>query len=252
MGSLHGDIMDRFEFFKDMPKTEAGAATFTSAYLTPVPIKKTDKLLDLACSSGDRAVWIARSRGSHVIACDKDERYLPIVMKRAEAGGSKELVETVCAEYLNLPFEEGSFKVVIAENVAMETGLARGLEAWRRFPRADGYLAVTYPGIINKNAPVEIREPLERRMVESMGTMADYQNLIRSSGFEIVHQYPLATNIWDRFYLDNMRHAWALVNKGVVPESDPVVKDILAEARWYHNTARGRLFYHAFLLKRCD
>ncbi len=244
--------MDRFEFFSEMPKSEAGAATFTSAYLTPVPIKKADKILDLACGPGDRAVWIARSRGCPVFACDKDERYLPIVKKRAEAGGSAQWITTVCSDYLSLPFDDKSFKVVMAENVAMETGLLRGLEAWRRLPRDDGYLSISYPGLVNKAAPAEVREPLEKRMAEPMGTMGDYQNTIRAAKFEIVHQYPLATNIWDRFYLDNMRHAWALVKNGRVEENDTVLNDILSEAKWFHNVARGRLFYHAFLLKRVD
>ena len=58
--------MDRFDFYSKLPRPEPGGVAFTNAYLTAVAVKATDRLCDIGCGAGDRASWIARSRGSRI------------------------------------------------------------------------------------------------------------------------------------------------------------------------------------------
>lgn len=242
--------MDRFEFFSKLPRTEPGCTTFTSSYLNQMPIRATDRILDLGCASGDRAVWVARSRGCRIVAVDRDARYLKVVRQRAEEGGSAGNVFPVAADYAALPFADRAFRVMLAEGPARALGLKQALTEWRRLLVPQGLLALTYPGVVNKSAPTEVRAPLEKRMVEPLGTLKDYHATVRAAGFEIVHQVPLAAELWDAYYIDVERHAWALVSTGQVMENDPVVREILDEARWFRDVGRGRVFLQALVLRR--
>ncbi len=242
--------MDRFEFFSKLPRTEPGCTTFTSSYLNQMPIRATDRILDIGCGGGGRAVWVARSRGCHIVAVDRDPRYLNVVRQRAEEGGSAHHVHPVAADYAALPFPDKAFRVMLAEGPARLLGLKRALDEWRRLLVPQGLLSVTYPGVVNKSAPPEVRGPLERGMVEPLGTLKDYHATVRAAGFEIVHQVPLAAELWDVFYIDVERHAWALVSTQQARDDDPTLREVLDEARWFRDVGRGRVFLQAMVLRR--
>ncbi len=242
--------MDRFEFFSRLPRGEPGGATFTSAYLTQVQIKATDIVCELGCEAGDRATWVARSRGCRIVAVDQDRRYLPVLRSRAEQGGADKLIQPLHARYNALPFGDNAFRLVVAEGAALPLGLKQALTLWRRLIAPQGHLAITYPGVVKKDAPAEVRAPLEKRMVEPLGTLADYHATVRAAGYEVVHQVPLQPELWDAYYTDNVRHAWALQSGKTVPEDDPTVADVLAEAKWFKQAGRGRVFLQALVLRR--
>ncbi|MEZ4473762.1 MAG: class I SAM-dependent methyltransferase [bacterium] len=242
--------MDRFTFFAELPRVEPGSAVFTSAYLTQVPVKATDVLLEIGAASGDRATWIARSRGCRVVAVDSDPRFLPWARRRAEEGGASRLVLPVAADHGRLPFPDQTFRAVFAEGAALGLGLKQALAAWRRVVIPDGHLCLTYPGVVNKDAPAEVRGPLERRMAEPLGMLPDYHKIIRASGFELQHQVPLPVELWEAYYTDVVRHAWALMASGRANEQTRIVRDLLAEARWFRQIGRGRIFLQAMVLRR--
>ena len=242
--------MDRFEFFSRLPRGEPGGATFTSAYLTQVQLKATDILLELGCEAGDRATWVARSRGCRIIAVDQEPRYLPLVQDRAEEGGAADLIIPVSARYNALPFADNAFRLVIAEGAALPLGLKQALTLWRRLVTPQGHLAITYPGVVKKDAPAEVRAPLEKRMVEPLGTLADYHATVRAAGYEVVHQVPLQPEMWDAYYTDNVRRVWALQAGGEIAEDDPTLQEVCDEAEWFKQAGRGRVFLQALVLRR--
>jgi ubiquinone/menaquinone biosynthesis C-methylase UbiE len=242
--------VDRFDFFAHLPRNEPGGTSFTSAYLSSVKIHPTDRVLDLRSAGGDRTVWIARSRLCKVIAVDEEPRYAALATKAAEEGGAGHLVSTVTAKYDDLPFDDESFDLILAESSANGLGLAQALSVWRRLVPKDGFIAVTYPGVVNKESPPEVRQPIEARMVEPMKTLKEYHEIIKEAGFELVHQTPLPNILWETFYTDAVRRAWALIDAKEATKETPVVRDVLAEARWYRRIGRGRVFIQAFMLRR--
>ena len=124
--------MDTFEFYSKLPRAAPGATSFTSAYLSTIKLRAKDKLADLHSRTGERAVWVARSRGCSVVAVDEDPRFCQVIDERALDGGAANQVQAVSSGYLELPFEDESFSLVMAEWAAAHTGLTAGLKAWRR------------------------------------------------------------------------------------------------------------------------
>ncbi len=242
--------MDRFQFFSQLPRNEPGGVSFTSAYLGAVQIRSTDRILDLRCGSGDRSVWVARSRGCEVVCVDDDPRYLSVLSKHAYESGAGDKIFGVASQYDALPFQPDSFPLVLAEWAAVTLGLEKSIKAWRTLVPVGGHVAISYPGVVNRDAPEEVRAALESRMVEPLSTLSDYQETIRTCGYEIVHQTPLLNALWERFYADSLRHAWAALASGEASREDDVIQSITKEAEWFHTVGRGRVFLQAMLLRR--
>ena len=242
--------MDRFEFFSELPRLNPGSVAFTSLLLNSIDFEDDDLVVDLEAGAGDRSVWLARSRVHPITAVNQDERFNKILETRSNDGGTPTFVDTVVADTLSLPFEPGSCKLILAEWAAVEHGFETSLKTWGPLLAADGYLALSYPGVKNKDAPVEARGPLELRMAEPMDTLQNYLKLIGELGFELVFQLPLSEASWSDFYADTLRRCWALVKADPTMKDDPIVKTALAEAKWYRRVGRGRVFLQGLLLKK--
>ena len=69
------------------------------------------RILDVACGTGDSTVAIARAagEGSHVIGADISEGMMARVREKAEKAGVDGRISLVVADGENLPWEEGSF-----------------------------------------------------------------------------------------------------------------------------------------------
>lgn len=250
MTSEAGALVNRFDFFVDLPRRYPGGVVFTSAYLTAISIRGGDTVLELGCGVGERAVWISRSRGARVIAVDAEPRHLARARRLAHEGGSGSLIRPVCASYKDLPFADETFKVVLAETAAVSLGLKQALTLWRRVVTKDGHLAIAYPGVVDKDAPQEVRAPLEKYTAEPLGTLEEYHATVRAAGFELIHQAALHPDLWEAYYGDNVRHAWALVASRQASDDDPIVQEVLGEAEWYRRVGRGQVFYQAMVLRR--
>ena len=89
-----------------------------------------------------------------------------------------------------------------------------------------------------------------------MQTLADYQAIVRDSGYELVYQAPLEHALWDNFYTEVTRRAWSVQGRRKTGNSadtkvvNPVAESVLKEARWYRQIGRGRVFLQSMLLRR--
>lgn len=242
--------MDRFDFFAQLPRTQPGAVSFTSLLLTNVEVTPDQKILDLEAGAGDRSVWLARSRCRNVVSHNQDERYTKALEERAQTGGASPYIETITCDVLDLPFEDTQFNLILAEWAATANGLRASLNHWAQFLAPGGFIALSYPGVRNKDAPVEARGPLELRMAEPMDTIEAYHRIIADAGFELQFQLPLPEEAWDNFYADTLRRVWSLAESNSDIMSNPVIKSIHAEAKWYRRVGRGRVFLQGLLLKK--
>ena len=74
----------------------------------------SDAVLEIGCGAGEFLI-AAKDKFKHVIGIDITLRWLVVARKRLDELGLKALLICACAEYL--PFEDGSFDLVIAEDV---------------------------------------------------------------------------------------------------------------------------------------
>jgi SAM-dependent methyltransferase len=105
-------------------------------------LSRSDTLLDLGCGAGGLVVAAAGEAGL-VVGVDIAARWLAVARRRLEEANVRNAI-LVCACAEHLPFDDGLFSVVVANDV-LEHGLAQGqlLQEARRALRPDGLLLLT-------------------------------------------------------------------------------------------------------------
>ncbi len=107
-----------------------------------VPLGPADRLLDLGCGTGGVLVAAGRQAGV-VVGVDIAARWLVVAQQQAaEVGLENASLVCACAEHL--PFRDGSFDVVVANDVLEHSQSQRQLlQEARRVLRADGLLLLS-------------------------------------------------------------------------------------------------------------
>ena len=117
----------------------------TVALIDLAQISASDRVLDAGTGIGGTARLIAADRGAHVTAVDLTPEYCEVATWLNDEVGLGDMIEVRTADVTELPFEAGSFDVVISQHVQMNiadkrTALRRGASRprARRSPRAVG------------------------------------------------------------------------------------------------------------------
>ena len=110
------------------------------------------RILDVACGTGDSTISIARAaaEGSEVIGADISEGMMALVKGKAEKAGVGERITLQVADGEALPYGEGAFdRVTCAFGIRNFEHKERGLAEFRRVlkPGYDLYFLHVLPGI---------------------------------------------------------------------------------------------------------
>ena len=110
------------------------------------------RILDVACGTGDSTIAVARAagEGSEVIGVDISEGMMSLVQGKAEKAGVADRIQLQVADGEDLPFEEGSFdRVTCAFGIRNFEHKEKGLEEFRRVLKPGGkavILELSVPG----------------------------------------------------------------------------------------------------------
>jgi SAM-dependent methyltransferase len=120
-----------------------GGRASTEAVLRRAQITESARVLDVGCGVATTAIEIARRYGARVTAADIS----PLMLERAEANVRAAdlagLVTVTSGDILNLPFDDASFDVVIAEAVTMFADRPRAAAELARATRPGGRVLAT-------------------------------------------------------------------------------------------------------------
>ena len=242
--------MDRFDFFQQLSRRYPGSITFTSAYLTPLPLDRYSRVAEVGCGNGHRVSWVSRSRCCELIAIDKESRHLERTYQRAEEGGSSGLVQLRQVEnYSSLPLEEQSVDLIIAEEASFEIDFIEALKRWRKYVRPGGHITVTPMGVVNRHPPNEVTDRWQKLRGSALESLEDYHQQLSGLGLKLVHQVQLPAHEWEEHYMELDRYAKGLVTSGKAEDTDSTILEVYDEVAWFRRFGRGRVFLQAFVLE---
>jgi ubiquinone/menaquinone biosynthesis C-methylase UbiE len=105
-------------------------------------IEKNSEVLEVGCGTGYNAVLIAKRFGCTIIGVDIAEVSVQKALERAEKEGITDKVTFRMGDAYELPFEAGSFDVIITEFVSQFLDVKRALEEFKRVLRPGGYVGI--------------------------------------------------------------------------------------------------------------
>ena len=93
-----------------------GGVKDTKILTREIGIKKESRVLDVGCGLCGTARFLAGTYGCHVTGLDVTERMLQEASLRNESAGLSHLIKLKLGNALEMPFEDGTFDVVIGQD----------------------------------------------------------------------------------------------------------------------------------------
>jgi ubiquinone/menaquinone biosynthesis C-methylase UbiE len=100
-----------------LPGMHLGGKVATQELLEMCHLDATSRVLDIGCGSGNTACLIAQQYKSQVVGIDISEVMIAQAEQRAQRQGVTDKVEFRVADVFQLPYEDSTFDVVLAESV---------------------------------------------------------------------------------------------------------------------------------------
>ena len=158
------------------------------------------KIVDIGCGTGASTLVLAKALDASVTAVDFLPDFLRDLEIAAERQNLTKRIETLAASMDALPFAEQSFDAIWSEGAIYNIGFADGIQAWRRFLKPDGILAVSELTWLTKARPAELEQHWNREYPE-VDTASAKMAILEDSGFSPMGYFALPKRCWlDNYY----------------------------------------------------
>jgi SAM-dependent methyltransferase len=162
------------------------------------------KIADIGCGTGASTLVLAKTLDAKVIAVDFVPDFLRELEIAAERENLAERIETLTASMDALPFAEQSLDAIWSEGAIYNIGFAEGIEAWRRFLKPDGILAVSELTWLTEVRPAELERHWNREYPE-VDTASTKMAILEDSGFSPIGYFALPKRCWLENYYRPMQ-----------------------------------------------
>lgn len=160
----------------------------TAGLVELAQISATDRVLDAGAGIGGTARLIAAERGARVTAVDLVHEYCEVDRWLNDAVGLGDRIEVVTADVTELPFEAGSFDVVVSQHVQMNIADKTRLYAEAHRVLAPGGRLALWDVTAGSGGPLHLPVPWATSPEQShLVTPERLAELLTDAGFTTSH-----------------------------------------------------------------
>lgn len=206
-------------------------------------------VLDVGCGPGMQTLALAQATGGEVTAVDVFEQFLEELRDRARQAGLHERIRTLCGDMKELSFDDESFDLIWSEGAAYIMGITKAFQAWKRFLRPGGYVAITEASWQVPDVRAEVRTFFESEYPDITDVEGNLAR-IRACGYEIVGHFTLPDASWWTHYYSPL--AANLVTMREKYAQNPAALDFIAESEDEQRIRReyGDAYGYEFIVAR--
>lgn len=115
-----------------------GGLALTKKILKNEKIKKSTKILDIGCGTGQTSAYLGKTYGCKIAALD----HHPVMVEKAKQRFNKEnlSIKLVKGSSEKIPFPKDTFDIVLAESVTVFTNISKSLKEYYRVLKPGGVL----------------------------------------------------------------------------------------------------------------
>jgi len=162
--------------------------------------RKNLKIADIGCGSGASTLVLASTLDARITAVDLVPEFLNTLARAASRTGVGDHVTTLTESMDKLPFAEAEFDAIWSEGAIYNMGFARGIEAWSRFLKPGGILALSELTWLTDERPDELQRYWDREYPQ-VDTASAKIAVLERLGFSPVGYFVLPENCWlDNYY----------------------------------------------------
>lgn len=132
--------VDEFLYSCGLEILHPGGLNKTDEMARKCGVEKGKKVLDIGCGKGVTACYLAQKYGCEVVGIDISEKMIEYANEMARRKGLETLVSFRVADAHNLPFEDETFDIVIAECTTVLLDKERAFHEFIRVLKPSGYI----------------------------------------------------------------------------------------------------------------
>lgn len=174
--------------------------TMMALKLSGIDPESRIEVADIGCGTGASTLALAgKIPNARITAVDLFPEFLKVLAEDArEAGYSTRVIPTE-GSMESLPFGEESLDLIWSEGAIYNMGFSRGVEAWWRFLRPGGVLAVSEITWLRPDPPEDIKQFWEAEYPE-IGTAAEKITVLERAGYDMLGYFVLPPSCWIENY----------------------------------------------------
>jgi len=184
---------------KDMPRQGSGRDKYTQKAFEMIPKIKNPKILDIGCGPGMQTIKLAKLSVGRVIGIDIVDQYLDQLNESIKKENLQDRVKAIKQSMLEIKYPKEYFDIIWAEGSIFVIGFEKGLDEWKKYIKANGYLAVHEMAWLKDNPPKEISE-YWKRVYPAITTIEEGLKTIKRCGYKLIGYFPLPDDAWWEFY----------------------------------------------------
>ncbi|OAN11097.1 methyltransferase [Photobacterium jeanii] len=189
-------MADFFRVFEALEFWGPGSEQDTLKALSLLPFQ-ANEILEIGCGQGIATRTLAKH--AHVTAVDNDEPSLQRLRGKAQALGLSDKITTVCASMTELPFAEGTSKLIWAEGSAYIMGVESALQTWRPLLAQDGILVLS-DMVWSTQTPSEDAVTYWQKEYPDIGSVEKRIAQAKAAGYRLLETFPISQQAWDNYY----------------------------------------------------
>ena len=196
------DLRFLIDLHRDGPRQGPGGEDETRLAVTLSGLRGRHelKIADIGCGTGASTLVLAAELDAHITAVDFIPDFLEGLEAAARQAGIVDRITALEASMEALPFEDASLDAIWSEGAIYNIGFAAGVEAWRRFLKPGGVLAVSELTWLTERRPAELQAHWEREYPE-VDTASAKMAILERLGFSPVGYFALPVHCWlDNYY----------------------------------------------------
>ncbi|MEE4293589.1 MAG: class I SAM-dependent methyltransferase [Xanthomonadales bacterium] len=174
--------------------------TRLSITLSGLKKKQGLKVADIGCGTGASTLVLANELDAHITAVDFLPDFLSLLEDAAGRAGLSDRITTLTASMDALPFAQAEYDAIWSEGAIYNMGFAAGIEAWRKFLKPGGILAVSELTWLSAQRPDELQAHWDREYPE-VDTAGGKTAVLERLGFTPIGYFALPEYCWlDNYY----------------------------------------------------
>ncbi|OON40250.1 methyltransferase [Izhakiella australiensis] len=235
----HDSYMADFNHvFSGLTRLGPGCASDTLRALNSLP-DLPKKILEIGCGRGAATRLLAASTQAQIIALDNELSYLDALDDMSNR------VVRCCASMSALPFVNGAFDLIWSEGSAYIMGFSNALQAWKKYLKPEGYLAVSEMVWLSKK-PDKRAQAFWLKNYPAMMTVEQNKMLIKNSGYELLTSFEMSKEAW-ALYLTPLKERVAALQNQL---SNKVAWQDLKNEIDIHESCPGEYGYQFFIMQK--
>lgn len=185
-----------YEIFSNLPRQGPGDKNSTIKAAASIKgIQKNPDILDVGCGTGKQTLELAEYFGGKITAVDNHQPFLDELGLNAQQAGFSDNIQCLNADMLNPSFVKGQFDLIWAEGSIFVIGFDKGLKAFRKLLKPEGYIAFSEATWFKERPPKEL-EVFWHTEYPDINTIDCNLERIIAAGYHLVDFFKLPDAAW--------------------------------------------------------